>query len=262
MTEPADEFEKTFQTITGIVLGRKLNGYRDYENWLSRDVSSHKETKSRISGEPIYLPPFSFYHDLSSRLVTINEAYETLGKKQLSEAELNSLSLTNAGKTLQNISTTTLDTQYGTNSRLGNCSIYYNSHVCFKSSAMNRSKYSLYSFWPRQSDYTLGCYYTFSSQFCIKCYNSENLTRCFEMSDCSNCSDSMFCHNSENLSNCMFCFNTKSKKYAIANIELAPEKYKEIKAMVLAYIYQELEKKKTLELSIFNLGKKNGKSSI
>ncbi|MDO8553822.1 MAG: hypothetical protein Q7S22_03375 [Candidatus Micrarchaeota archaeon] len=254
-----DEFEKTFQTITGIVLGKKLTGYRDYENWLSKNVSTQEEVKSQISGDLIFLPTFSFYHDLRSKLVTMTEAYDELGKKKLSENELASLSLSNAGSVLQNISTTTLDTQYGKNTNVVESSLYYDSHTCFRGSALNKSKCCLYSFWPRYSEYTLGCYYLFSSQFCIKCYNSENLIRCFEMSDCNNCSDSMFCHNSENLKDCMFCFNTKSKKYAIANIELPPEKYKAIKAMVLAHIHKELEEKKYLGLSIFNLGRKNGK---
>lgn len=255
MADRSLEFEKAFQTITGVVLGKKLEGYKDYQNWLSRGILGQEEAKSSISGKPIYLPPFSFYSKLKSKLVTINEAYDIVGNKQLSEKELDLLLLSNASDILKNISTTTMDTEYGINTNVAESSLYYASHTCFRGIGLNRSKCSLYSFWPRFSEYTLGCYYLFSSQFCIKCYNSENLTRCFEMSDCNNCTDSMFCHNSENLSNCMFCFNVKSKKYAICNVELPHEKYKEIKSMVLAYIYGELEKKKHLDLSIFNLSK-------
>ncbi len=248
-----DDFEKSFQTITSVILGKKLAGYRDYENWLSRYVSNQEKTKSRISNEEIYLPPFSFYTALKSNLVTINEAYDVVGKKQLNKKELELLSFSNAPDKLRDISVTTMDSQYGTNSNIEESCLYYSSHTCLRSIGLNRSKCALYCFWPRCSEYVLGSHYLFSSQFCIKCYNSENLTRCFEMSDCNNCSDSMFCHNSENLKNCMFCFNTKSKQYAICNVEIGRERYMKIKQTILDEIISKLEKDKKLDLSIFNL---------
>ncbi len=253
MSEKPNEYEKIFQSITSVVLGRKLTGHSDYEDWLSKNVSQMTEVKSAISSKPVYLPPFDFYAAIKSRVVEINEAYSIVGKNTLAESDLDTLSLSNAANLLRKISITTPDTQYGSNSNLTGCSIYYNAHSCLKTSAMNMTKSSLYSFWPRQSDYTLGCYYLFASQFCIKCYNSENLTRCFEMSDCSSCSDSMFCHNSENLTNCMFCFNVKSKQYAICNVEVGREKYMDVKAKVIDALMAELEKSKRLSLSIFNL---------
>jgi hypothetical protein len=249
-----DEFEKAFQSITAVVLGRKLEGYGNYEAWLSRNVTTNEFAESVLGKERIYLPPFQFYRDIRHNLATIKEAYGTLGKKQLSFKELDGLSFSNAKQVLKNISTTTLDTQYGESSNIVDCSLYYYSHFCIKGCALNRSKYSLYSFWPRYSDYTLGCYYVFSSQFCIKCYSSENLVRCFELSDCNKCTDSLFCHNCENLVDCMFCFNVKTKRYAIANVEVGRERYMKIKKMVLDEIVKRLEKDKDMELSIYTLG--------
>jgi len=253
-----DEFEKIFQIITGVVLGKKLTGYMDYEQWLSKDVTNNDFAKSVLSGNKIYLPPFQFYQDVKHNLVTIEEAYDSVGKRQLSQTELSKLSFSDARELLKNISITTPNTIYGENSNMVDCALYYNSHSCFRGCSFVSSKYSLYSFWPRQSDYTLGCFYTFSSQFCIKCFNSENLNRCFEMSDCSNCTDSLFCHNCENLNSCMFCFNVKAKRYAIANVEVGRDAYIAIRNMVLAHIYKELEQTKALKINIFNLGQKNG----
>ena len=248
------EFEKIFQTMTSIILGKKLTGYLDYENWLSKNVSNIDTVKSAISNEPIYIPQqFEFYQDVKPKIVTIDEAYEKLGKKQLSDSELEKLTLKNASKTLKNISMTTMDTQYGKNVKVISSSLYYESHVGLKSTGMVYSKYSLFSFWPRQSDYTMGCYYLFSSKFCVRCFNSENLNRCFEVSDSANCSDCYFCYNCENLNDCMFCFNVKSKRYAIANVEVGKEKYLEIKKMFLEELGKKLEKEKKLDLSIFNI---------
>jgi hypothetical protein len=257
------DLEKAFQSITSVVLGKKLCDYKTYEEWLSKDVTKNEYGTSLISGKKIYLPPFDFYRDIKRNLLTIEEAYNIQGKKQLSNEELETLSFSNAKTMLQKLSTTTPNTQYGECSNLIDCDFYYSSHLSYKCVALVRSKYCFYCFWPRQSTYSIGCFYTFSSQFCIKCYNSENLNRCFEMSDCTNCTDSMFCHNCENLTNCMFCFNTKSKKYAIANVELPPETYRKIKAMVLDWVHEELTKKKALQMNIFDLGlqneRKNGK---
>jgi len=253
-TQFDSEYEKIFQVITSVVFGRKIAGHSDYEKWLSENVCEIAYGKSVLSGEPVYLPlSFEFYGAIKHNIVTIDEGYGIEGKKQLSEAELNQLNFQNSKSTLRKLATVAPLTVYGENSKMADCSFYYNSHSCYKSVALNKSKYSLYSFWPRQSDYMLGCYYTFSSQFCIKCYNSENLTRCFEMSDCTNCTDSLFCHNCENLSNCMFCFNVKAKKYAIANVEVGKEKYLEIRKKVLEELTSRLEKEKRLDLNIFNL---------
>lgn len=253
LAEKPDEFEKSFQDITLAVFGKRLAGYKDFEAWLTKDVSNNQYGKSIMSGQPVFLPPFDFYEDIKHNILTIEEAYDIHGKKHLSSEELRALSFSNAKSTLQKLSTTTPNTIYGECSNMIDSTFYYSSNSCYKSCATVRSKYSFYSFWPRDSSYVLGCFYTFSSQFCIKCYNSENLNRCFELSDCNNCTDSMFCHNCENLQNCMFCFNVKAKRYAIANVELGREKYLEIKKMIMNEIMEKLEKNKSLELSVFNL---------
>ncbi|MFH2105953.1 MAG: hypothetical protein ABII22_01725 [Candidatus Micrarchaeota archaeon] len=249
-----DDFEKIFQTITSIIFGKRITGYKDYEKWLTRNVSNNDYGESVISKEKIYLPPFDFYMDIKHNIVTIEEAYGILGKKQLSEEKLNNLSFHNAKKDLQKLATTTPNTIYGDSSNMKECTFYYNSHSCYMGCALNKSKCCMYSFWPRYSEYALGGYYLFSSQFCIKCYNSENLVRCFEMSDCNNCSDSMFCHNCENLTNCMFCFNVKAKRYAICNVEVGKEKYLEIKQKIMDEMIKKLEQNKSIDINIFNIG--------
>jgi len=248
-----DEFEKNFQTITGIVLGKKLAKHQDYEAWLNRYVMTSDSEKSKISDQIVQLPPYQFYRDIRKNVVTIEEGYELIGKKQLSESQLDQLTLANAKTVLKEISTTTPDTQYGTNSNVVECPLYYNSHSCYKSPALNKARGCLYSFWPRYSEYLVGCYYTFSSKYCVKCYTSQDLTRCFEVSDSNNCTDCYFCHNCENLSNCMFCFNIKAKRYAICNVEVGQEAYNRMKKIVLEQLVERIEQEKDLKLSIYNL---------
>jgi hypothetical protein len=249
-----DEYEKFFQQITAAVLGRKLTGLDDYSQWLMRDVQSMEKTTSVLSGKPVLLPPFDFFRKMKGRAVVMAEAYGTLGLRHLEENEVERLSLSNAQEMLGRISITTADTELGVNQNLTECSLYYNTFNCYRSSLLFQCKNCAYCFWPRMSVYSLGCQYLFDSQFCIKCYNSAVLNRCLEMSDCNNCTDSMFCYNCEGLSECMFCFNVKNLRYAVGNVPVAPAEYKALKARFLKEIGDELERTKALGFSIYNFG--------
>jgi hypothetical protein len=248
-----DEYEKAFQSITSVVLGRKLTGYRDYKGWLTRRLPVIGETRSAMSGKKVYLP-FEFYEVIRHRLLTLEEAYGTAGKLHLSEEQVRGLSFANATEALKDISITTADTVMGNNSRVSECAVYYDSSVCFGSVAVATSRYAIYSFWPRQSEYVAGCHVAFSCSFCVRCFNSENLSRCLEVSDSASCTDCYFCYNCENLQDCMFCFNTKTKRYAIGNVQFPPEQYRKIKRALLAQMADELERNKELKWDIYNIG--------
>ncbi len=249
-----DEYEKAFQSVTSVVLGRKLTGYRDYEGWLTSRIAGLAKASSAMSGEQAYFPVFGFYEAIRHRLLTKDEAYGTAGKRHLSEEQVGGLSLVNAAETLKGISITTSDTVMGTCSRMSECAIYFDSSACFRSALVATSKYAIYSFWPRHSEYVVGCHYAFSCSFCIRCFNSENLSRCFEVSDSADCSSCYFCYNCENLQDCMFCFNTKAKKYAIGNVEFPPGQYRRIKEALLGQIAGELERDKELKWDIYSIG--------
>ena len=76
-------FDKTFQMMTALILGRKLSGFIDYEEWLLKHVSGMIKVKSVISDKEVYLPENEFYKEVKERVVTIEEAYEELGKNRL-----------------------------------------------------------------------------------------------------------------------------------------------------------------------------------
>lgn len=103
------------------------------------------------------------------------------------------------------------------------------------------------------SENVFGCRRSVHSKFSIRLHGCTNMTACLEMEGCNNCANSMFCHNSENLDHCMFCFNTKSKRYAIANVEVGREKYMEVRKVVLDELLRRLEEKKGLGLDIYNI---------
>jgi predicted secreted protein len=52
----------------------------------------------------------------------------------------------------------------------------------------------------------------------------------------------------------MFCFNVKNMRHGIGNAVYDPQKYKKVKDSILEQVMNELEEKKELKWSIFNIG--------
>jgi hypothetical protein len=253
------ELEAAFSSACSVVLGRPLKGKMDdYAQWLMRHTESvPSQRKSQLSGLPVYLSNVSFYSALKKNLVKVEEVPQLSGRK-LSADEVEKLDFKNAGTLLKDVKVFSPEAKIDS-TNMEECTLYGWSHYCYRTSALNKSKYCAYSFWPRQSEHIFGSKYVFSSKYLIKCFHSVSLTRCLELLDCNNCSDALFCHNCEGVSNSMFCFNAKSLRYAIGNVEVGKEKYAEIRKKVLDGMCGRLEKEKDLGISIYDLGSRRGK---
>ena len=245
--------EKEFGNVTQVVLGKRLSGIGLYGSWLKRHVPELKKAKSSLSEKTVYLAALPYHDFVLERCVKREEA-DGMAERKLSRQELDGLSLANASKTLQGIKLFSPEAAFGQNAGMVECSIYTEAINCYYCSLCLYTKYSGYSYWPRQSEHVFGTSVVMSSQFCLKCYNSENISRCFEVSDSNNCTDCYFCHNCENVRDSMFCFNAKNLQYAIGNLVVGRERYLQVKAAVLAEIAAKLEKDKDFGPDIFNVG--------
>lgn len=252
--EPQKEVERAFQQVSETLFGKPLKGMIDYEQWLTRYSGKVMNVKSRISDKTVYIGPMACLAAMKNGAIEHEEALEQ-GKKQMPKEKLDGFSLANAAERLGEVKYTTPEAVYGEHLNVKECACYgSNSAHAFRSSFVYNCKYGAYTRYARNSEYAFGANLTMYSKYCINCHHSQNLTRCFEVSDSTNCADCYFCHNCEGLSNCMFCFNTKSKRYAIANVEIGPEKYNKIKGMVLADMIKKIERDKGLKLDIYSLG--------
>lgn len=247
------EIEKAFQETTKILFGKKLSDIESYRTWLLEGVSGALHIKSQVSDDIVYVPDILFFSSIKKNLVTLDESLE-LGKKQISREDAKTLTLPNASEKLNSIKYLTSDVMLGQNQDLMKTSTCMHAQHCLEGVWYIYSKCDAYCCWPRESEYCFGSHYLFASNFSIKCYNSVKLARCFELSDCSNCADCYFCHNCEGLTNCMFCFNAKSLRYAIWNIELGKEEYLRIKEKIIREIIETIERKKRLDVNIYNIG--------
>lgn len=248
-----DEIEKSFQSTSEILFGKRLTVFTEYKEWLLENVDRAIRRKSEISNDIVYMPDVNFFSAIKRNMVTLEESLK-LGEKRLTAENATQITLANASEKLEKIKYVTSDVMVGQNADLRETSTCMNAQHCADGVWYIYTKCDAYCFWPRETEYSFGVHFLFASKFCIKCYNSATLTRCFEVSDSNNCSDCYFCHNVENLQHCMFCFNVKSLRYAIGNIEVGREKYLEIKKKIIDEIADKLEKNKRLDQNIYNLG--------
>lgn len=248
------DIENAFETTAKLILGKKLEGGLDsYAQWLNKTRANESEkVKSAISERMVYVAPMEFFRIMKGNLVTLDESL-AFGAMHLSEGEVETLSLANASQALCGIKKTTPEIIYGKNIGTEECACYGPTQSCYRSSFTWFTDRAAYCFMPRTSESVFGCSNVIDCKFSMNCFNSAKLTRCLEVSDSNNCSDCLFCHNCENVDNAMFCFNTKSKRYAIANVEVGREKYMEIKKKVVESIFNELNSTKTLRFGILGL---------
>ncbi|HIH22566.1 TPA: hypothetical protein HA238_02470 [Candidatus Micrarchaeota archaeon] len=247
-----DSFSKT----SALIFGKPLPGnIDDYSEWLSAHVVVPHTIPSVLSGLPV---PMSKWPGLSqippNRVVTYGEALKLAEQLRISEPEAENISLNSILQYLGKIAYFTPEHMVGTNTNLIECQWGSTAANCYRSVICVYSKNCAYSSWPRSSEYLFGCGIVFESGFSMKCYDSVKLTRCFEVDGGSDCADTYFSHNVEGLSQCAFCFNTKSKRYAVGNAEIGQDKFLEFKKMLQEWTMSELEKKKKVGLSVYDLG--------
>ena len=249
------KIEEAFLKTTSVLFGRPLAGGIDsYSAWLSRHTRPLEKCRSAASGRELFMPVLAYTPHLpKDRVLGIEEAMFAGERAHLDETEAETLSLGNAHERIGKLAYFNVDLREGKNQNVIDCAICFDSSNCYRSCLPVYTKYCAYSFWPRSCQYLFGCDSPFDSAFCINCYSCTQLTRCFEIDCCGYCSDAYFCHNCENLHDAMFCFNAKNRRFSIGNSELAQDKYKAVKGMLLSQIADELAKKKDLKLDIYNI---------
>jgi hypothetical protein len=246
---------EAFATTTKLLFSKKLGPIDDYDAWLYAHAHKIRALKSAASGKKVLVNSYvvGTAPIPEDRVVSEQEALE-IGKQQLTASEVESLSLKTAPDLISRLAFLNLEFQFGTNANLVDCSMSYSSTDCYRCSATVLSRLCGSGMWPTRSEHCFGFDSVRDSSFCINCYHSDRLVRCFEMDNCRDCSDSMFCHNAEAITSGMFCFNVKSRRYAIGNAEVGPDKFKSVKQKLMEEIADKLERDKKLDWSIYNIG--------
>lgn len=245
--------EEAFQKTTNVVLGKTLHGFESYGGWIKQHIPSVDERRSAATGKRMHVagvtPCSLFPHD---RLVDRDEYWQIGEITRLDGPDIESFN--EIKRSVGKIAFV------NPNGRLGECRNLMLVPLCNTSvnvyccpiASFNEGV--AFSYWPRDSKYMFGSALAFSSNFCINSYYSMNLSRAFEVDGCNNCSDAYFAHNCENVKDSLFCFNAKNLRFAIGNSQMQQDEYKKAKTLLLGQIADELESKKELKWSIYNVG--------
>ena len=250
--------EREFSRTSAIVLGAGLEGIDAHAEWLNEHTHRLVRLKSASSGKEVLFLPFVVAMPAlpENRILTMEEALWLGEHSALSQQEAESISMESAHLRIGKMGFFPIEFWEGENTCITDCYMSLHSSYCYMTSAMVYAKYCACGMWPRSSEHCFGFDSLLDCSFCVKCYNSQKLSRCFECDSCNSCTGCYFCHNAENCRDCMFCFNAKNLHNAIGNTEYPREEYLRIKKRLLSEICREVEKKKSLEWSIYNIGAK------
>lgn len=235
---------------TALLFGRALCGIEDYEEWLFGNMPKRRMVVSRDNKKKILLPGYSIPKRIPQERIISQDFLSEAGKMKIERfpqdirslgREVSSIALF-SGESMEGRSLNNLESNF-----FLNLSSSYRTLDCFFAKNCGCEIYSSFT------ENSFGCFLALYSNFVVNCYYSTNLSACFEMDGCRDCNGSMFCHNCEGLRDCMFCFNTRSKRYAVGNLEVGRQKYLGIKGELQRRMLDELEGKKSLELSIYNV---------
>jgi hypothetical protein len=256
MIEVEDAFTKTAK----LLLGTELRGIDAYGGWLGRHVPLPHPAKSALSGKEVWAPPFLNYLGKEfnpSRIISMEEM-EKVVASPFKAADLKGAGVADMlAKFIRPVAFHCGNFRYKSHENMEKASgagdgrnVYYCEDVYHDVKNIAYSNYTLFS------ENMFGCRGVSHSAFCIHAYNSTAMNRCFEVDGCSNSRDLLFCHDCEGLSDCMFCFNAKNLRFAIGNVPMVPERYRQVKSLILGSIGNELRKAKDMKWDIYSIGGK------
>ncbi|OIO21671.1 hypothetical protein AUJ17_01845 [Candidatus Micrarchaeota archaeon CG1_02_47_40] len=235
-----------FKSACRVLLGREIGELREFEPYLLRVINPLSQKASSLSKKKLYI---ASEYCKGAKLI----AYDEMEKLKIAPLNINKI------KDMDSLLCEVSERFYYCGSKnLGNSMQVQESDECIDSSFVHhsyevlKSEYVAYSAYIRESSYLFGTSWAGGSAFCLSCHGLHTNTRCFETYYSGNLTDSHFCYQCNGCSNCLFSFNQRGKHYMIGNLELAREKYLEIKKSLLGEVAEELSKKKAFP-SLFTL---------
>ena len=243
-----DVIEKAFSSTTKIILKKELRNIDEYEEFLTKDLLDFlKYNISSISGNKVYvLPKLWFAEKFIHKCLEWEEVF-SLGRV-----------LTNNIKNFEESKRSEIYISYDVKGKHVNaidCVCPFRSQDTYKCADPSVSKKTAFSTWIRDSQYTFGSFVVHRSSFSINASNSYKITRAFEVNSCNASGDIYFSHGLTNVNNAMFSFGRFGGSYLIGNVAYSYEQYNKFKESLLEQIANELEAKKDLKWSIYNIGR-------
>jgi hypothetical protein len=249
------EVENAFVKTSKIVLGREHRNSERLAPWLLRHAIRIVKVRGAF-GTPAYKIDLPLISGLpAERLVTLKEGLKS-GLDGIKLGEKEAPSLAEIAKRASEKAYFTFELIDGHSQNVVDVPAIFNATHCYRMWDSTNSWLSGYSSAVIESKYVFGGRMRIlNSNFCINCYDVTDMKSSFETDSSYKCGSCYFCHNCEDVEEGMFCFNAKGLRYAIGNAEVGRAEYLRVKKILLDYINNELDKKGTLGIDVFSLGK-------
>ncbi|MCX6771910.1 MAG: hypothetical protein NTX79_07695 [Candidatus Micrarchaeota archaeon] len=251
MDETDAALEKAWASTCRVLFGEELGALPQYHAWLSDLVDLPIVRKSALSGKDV--------------IYSTNDYPKAAKPISLDEVDLNRkfppLSI-NQVKDIESIVAAIQDrTYYAGSMVLGNskfvkgCSNINDSFYMQSTTLSGNDKYMAYCTLARLDSYGFGGNAFSQCEFCLKCHELTRVKRSFELWMSQDSADCYYSHGLKNCTSCMFSFNIQNKRFCIGNVELSPEKYKEIRAKLLSEMVGAAKRDRRLPSLIEIVGK-------
>ncbi|MFA6489512.1 MAG: hypothetical protein WCT52_02420 [Candidatus Micrarchaeia archaeon] len=242
MASQIDEtLDRRWRNACKVLFKEDIGSLSNYAAWLMKNTEPVVHRKSSVSGK-----------DITYAIGAYPEGAKWIGLDEIDLHRKFAPLTIDETKDVESIATAIQDRLYytgnivlGNSGFVKNCSSISDSFYMHEAGKLGDSKYLAYCTVGRLNEDCFGCNGIGESQFCVKAYETFREKRCFEFWMGQNSSDCYYTHNMASCTDCMFCFNLKNKRHAIGNLELEPDKYRSIKAGLLAQIADELKRKKS-----------------
>ena len=245
------DIDSAFGSTCRILFGKGMGGLSEFAGYLSEGVDPPSAANSSASGKPVYLS--RPYYCRGARFLNVSE----LAGKQPALAINDIKDVDSALAALSE------KFAYCGSKNLGTSSGVEQSDMCndcldvLSSQNVMASKYVAYSNGVRESECVFGCQLGGEVGFSMHSQIFFYSKRCFDAYMCFHSTDVYCSFNCRNCAGALFSFNQNSKRNMIGNLELAKDKYLELKGKLSGEVGETLGAKKRFP-TIFELADGGG----
>src|SRR3989344_8805823 len=236
---------KAWLSTCRVVLGGEVGSLWDFEGYLTRYPKSARLEKSEISGKDVVV--FGLYSK-GARFIAEEEAAAYLEKTKGTKLNVNDIKdIDSAVDALSENIAYAGNIVLGKSAFVSQSTRVVDSFYVYRSSDVIYSKNVAFCEVAKYSECVFGIASAGKgTKFAISCgepYNASRLFECFHAYDGADC---FYSANLESCQECMFSFNLRGKRHCIGNLELAPDRYREIKGKLLSEAREILSAKKAM----------------
>lgn len=227
------DFQTTLDAIVKQVFGPNAPQITldQAEEWFTQGIELPKEVSCNITGKTLWTA------EKGEKFISLEAVMDRVKEDDFMMPQRNFKNVEEILSAWKEINYILASKEINSKDVLASDEIYNSSNV-YKSHDIMDSKHVLLSSYNQQCEYVVAASKSAQCQFDIRVLSSKVCTNSFDVSFSYKVRNSMFIHDSADLSDCLFCAHIRSKRFCIANTQLAEGEYKRLKEIILQELFQ------------------------